>query len=202
MNKIWTPCGRKPIVAGWKSQLICLAVLVAAIAVTPALSQNPLALGQGVRAADPSARVWRDGRLYIYASNDAECQDDFHMKDWRVYSTENLTAWTNHGAPLSVSDLTWANDYAWAPDATYKNGKYYFVFPAGTGIKNRANPKLSTKWMGIGIAESDSPTGPFKDMIGAPLWRHPYANDPSIFIEDDGRAYLYRHGGRGGKAGT
>jgi beta-xylosidase len=92
---------------------------------------------------------------------------------------------------LSVKDLSWADDYAWAPDAAYKNGKYYLVFPAGTGIKDRQNPKNSTKWMGIGIAESDSPAGPFKDMIGAPLWRKPYANDPVLFVDDDNRAYLY-----------
>src|SRR5688572_14053924 len=48
--------------------------------------------------------------------------------------------------------------------------------------------------MGIGIAESNSPTGPFKDVIGAPLWREPYANDPCLFIDDDGKAYIYFHG--------
>jgi len=48
--------------------------------------------------------------------------------------------------------------------------------------------------MGIGIAVSDSPTGPFADAIGGPLWREPYANDPSLFIDDDGKAYLYFHG--------
>ena len=31
-------------------------------------------------------------------------------------------------------------------------------------------------------------------MIGAPLWRTPYANDPCLFIDADGRAYLYFHG--------
>jgi beta-xylosidase len=49
--------------------------------------------------------------------------------------------------------------------------------------------------MGIGVAVSDSPVGPFKDAIGAPLWRTPYANDPALFIDDDGKAYLYAHAG-------
>lgn len=160
-----------------------------------AQAQNPLALGPGLRTADPSAHVWADGRLYLYTSHDEECQQDFHMKDWRVFSSTDLVNWTDHGAPLSLRELSWADDYAWAPDAAYKNGRYYFVFPAGTGVKNRQDPSKSSKWMGIGIAESDSPTGPFKDMIGAPLWRTPYANDPALFIDDDGRAYLYFHGG-------
>lgn len=154
---------------------------------------NPLNFGEGLRTADPSAHVWGDGKIYVYTSHDEECQEDFWMKDWYAFSSTDLQNWETHGPLLSVDDLTWADNYAWAPDAAYKNGKYYLVFPAGTGHKDRVNPEKSTKWMGIGIAESDTPTGPFKDMIGAPLWRSPYANDPSLFIDDDGQAYLYVH---------
>ncbi|RYG97364.1 MAG: secretion protein, partial [Alphaproteobacteria bacterium] len=165
--------------------------LAALLAASACQAQNPLALGKDLRTADPSGHVWPDGRMWLYTSHDEECQADFHMKDWVAFSSTDLVNWTNHGAVLSVKDLKWADDYAWAPDAAYKNGKYYLVFPAGTGIKDRQNPKNSTKWMGVGIAESDSPAGPFKDMIGAPLWRKPYANDPVLFVDDDGHAYLY-----------
>ncbi len=155
---------------------------------------NPLDFGSDILTADPSGHVWQDGKMYLYTSHDENCQKDFWMKDWHVFSSEDLEHWTDHGAVLSVDDLSWADNYAWAPDAAYKNGKYYFVFPAGTGHKDRVNPEKSTKWMGIGIAESDSPTGPFKDRIGGPLWKEPYANDPSLFVDDDGKAYLYFHG--------
>src|SRR5688500_4978764 len=141
------------------------AVTFAVQASQPGWAQNPLDLGSNLRTADPSAHVWPDGRIYLYTSHDQECQDDFHMKDWRAFSSSDLVRWIDHGTVMSVKDLTWADDYAWAPDAAYKNGKYYLVFPAGTGVKDRQNPARSTKWMGIGIAESDSPTGPFKDMI-------------------------------------
>lgn len=157
-------------------------------------AQNPLKLGGKILTADPSGHVWSDGKLYLYTSHDEECQEDFWMKDWHVFSSSDLVNWQDHGAVLSVTDLKWADNYAWAPDCAYKNGKYYFCFPAGTGYKDRTDPKRSTKWMGIGIAESDSPTGPFKDVIGAPLWREPYANDPCLFVDDDGKAYLYFHG--------
>ena len=153
---------------------------------------NPLQFGHKLRTADPSAHVWNDGKIYVYTSHDQECQEDFWMKDWYAFSSSDLTNWENHGPILSVDELTWADNYAWAPDAAYKNGKYYFVFPAGTGHKDRLVPKNSTKWMGIGIAESDSPTGPFKDMIGGPLWETPYANDPAILVDGD-EAYLYVH---------
>lgn len=157
-------------------------------------AQNPLNFGSNIRTADPSAHVWQDGRLYIYASHDEECQKDFWMKDWHVFSSDDLINWKDHGACLSVDDLSWADNYAWAPDCAYKDGKYYFCFPAGKGHKDRVNPEKSTKWMGIGIAVSDSPTGPFVDHIGSPLWTKPYANDPCLFIDDDGTPYLYVHG--------
>jgi beta-xylosidase len=161
---------------------------------TACYSQNPLNFGSKIRTADPSAHVWKDGRMYIYASHDEECQEDFWMKDWHVFSSDNLITWTDHGACMSVKDIGWADNYAWAPDCAYKDGKYYFCFPAGTGHKDRVNPENSTKWMGIGIAVSDSPTGPFTDHIGKPLWTKPYANDPCLFIDDDGKPYLYVHG--------
>lgn len=168
-----------------------LAPLLSLATVATVFAGNPLDFGSNIKTADPSAHVWADGRIYVYTSHDEECQPDFWMKDWHVFSSADLVHWTDHGACLSVKDLKWADNYAWAPDAAHKNGKYYFVFPAGTGVKDRANPRKSTKWMGIGIAESDSPTGPFKDMIGAPLWTKPYANDPCLFVDDDGKAYLY-----------
>ncbi len=157
-------------------------------------SADIIQLDKGIRTADPSAHVWQDGKITIYTSHDLECQSDFHMQDWMAFSSEDMVNWKSHGVILSLDDLSWADNYAWAPDAAYKNGQYYLFFPAGTGFKDRINPQKSTKWMGIGVAVSDSPTGPFKDAIGKPLWREPYANDPSIFIDDNGQGYLYFHG--------
>ena len=172
-----------------------LMLSVALIICSLAFSQNPLNFGSDILTADPSGHVWKDGKMYLYTSHDIACQKDFWMKDWHVFSSEDLINWTDHGPCLSVDSLTWANNFAWAPDCAYKNGKYYFCFPAGTGFKDREDPKNSTKWMGIGIAVSDSPTGPFKDAIGRPLWREPYANDPCLFVDDDGQGYIYFHGG-------
>jgi len=173
--------------------LYCMTIML--LVSSNSFSQNPLDFGGNIRTADPSGHVWADGKMYLYVSHDEECQPDFWMKNWYVFSSDNLTDWTNHGPVLSVGDLTWADNYAWAPDCAYKDGKYYFCFPAGTGVKDRENPANSTKWMGIGIAVSDSPAGPFKDAIGKPLWTEPYANDPCLFIDDDGQGYLYFHGG-------
>ena len=79
-------------------------------------AQNPLDFGSNIRTADPPGHVWNDGRMYLYTSHDEECQEDFWMKDWHVFSSEDLIHWTDHGACLSVKDLAWADNYAWAPD--------------------------------------------------------------------------------------
>lgn len=174
--------------------VLLVTVFFASVYASLSAAQNPLDFGSNIKTADPSGHVWADGKMYLYTSHDEECQEDFYMKDWHTFSSSDLIHWQDHGPSLSLKDLAWADNYAWAPDAAYKNGKYYLFFPAGTGVKDRVNPEKSTKWMGIGVAVSDSPTGPFKDAIGAPLWTDPYANDPSIFIDDDGKGYLYFHG--------
>lgn len=103
-------------------KLKSLGVLLAMLAFG-AKGNNPLNLGEGLRTADPSGHVWNDGRMYLYTSHDLECQEDFWMKDWYAFSSSDLVSWTNHGPVLSVDDVSWADNYAWAPDAAYKNGK-------------------------------------------------------------------------------
>ena len=177
-----------------KHHIVYSALIIFMFCAGLSFAQNPLNVGSNIKTADPSAHVWNDGKMYLYTSHDEECQPDFFMKNWHTFSSSDLVNWVDHGPSLSVHDLAWADNYAWAPDAAYKNGKYYLIFPAGTGEKDRVNPEKSTKWMGIGIAVSDSPTGPFTDAIGGPLWKEPYANDPALFMDDDGKAYLYFHG--------
>jgi beta-xylosidase len=104
------------------------------------------------------------------------------MIDWHVFSTDDMVHWKDHGVIFSLKDIRWADKHAWAPDCIERNGKYYFYFPADDQI---------------GVAVSDSPTGPFKDALGKPLVDRMEAGadvrsiDPNIFIDDDGQAYLY-----------
>ncbi|MGC3991738.1 MAG: family 43 glycosylhydrolase [Chthoniobacteraceae bacterium] len=136
--------------------------------------------------ADPTARVF-EGKLYLYPSHDAAGARNWkQMVDWHVFSSDDLTKWTDHGVAFSLQDISWAKEEAWAPDCMERNGKYYFYFPAGGQI---------------GVAVSDSPTGPFKDALGQPLVKKMeagirYMIDPNIFVDDDGQAYLYIGGGR------
>ena len=117
---------------------LCLAMLPAA-----AFSQNPLISGQFT--ADPTARVFND-RIYVYPSHDIDApadqrQDWFCMEDYHVFSSQNLTEWTDHGMILSQTTVPWGNPRGysmWAPDCVYKNGRYYFFVPtapkSGRGV--------------------------------------------------------------------
>lgn len=133
--------------------------------------------------ADPSARVFKD-KLYVYTSHDEDTATYFNMIDWHVFSTENMVDWEDHGAVLTLDDIKWAKKWAWAPDAISRNGKYYFYYPV-----ERSK---------IGVAISDSPTGPFTDKLGKPLIDNtnqiekigPEPIDPALLIHNN-QAYMY-----------
>jgi arabinoxylan arabinofuranohydrolase len=154
------------------------------------VARNPIV--SHIFTADPSAKVF-DGRVYVYASHDPDDQTGYDMKDYHVFSSNDLVNWQDHGVALDAANVTWT-DTLYAPDCAYgaATGKYYLYFPnAGSGI---------------GVAVSDSPAGPFVDALGRPLidgnvpgvadvdWLF----DPMAFVDDDGQAYLYFGGGPSG----
>lgn len=136
----------------------------------------PAPILDGYRA-DPDIRVFGD-TYYIYPTSD---KPNWNTTDFSCWSSKDLIHWKNEGIILDVAhNLSWANIKAWAPTAAEKNGKYYFYFVANERI---------------GVATSDSPTGPFVDALGHPLIDkntfRTYPIDPDVFIDDDGQAYLY-----------
>ncbi len=103
-------------------------------------------------------------KYYIYSTTDGTPGWGGH--DFSVFSSTDLIHWTDEGKMLDVKgdQVKWATGNAWAPaieEVRQKDGsyKYYFYFSAH-------NPKSNRKE--IGVAVSDSPTGPFVDR-GAPL---------------------------------
>ena len=144
-------------------------------------AQNPIIQTQ--LTADPAPMVDGD-TLYVYTGHDEDGADFFWMNEWRVYSTTDMVNWTDHGSPLDLSSFSWADDRAWAAQTIKRNGKYYWYICA--------HSKLSGG-IAIGVAVSDSPTGPFKDALGKPLFDNGRWDniDPTVWIDDDGQAYLY-----------
>ena len=155
-------------------------IIAALFQTLTATAQNPFV--QTWFTSDPAPMVSGD-RLYVYTGHDEDGADFFWMQEWRVYSTEDMVNWTDHGSPLALESFSWADDRAWASQCIERDGKFYWYICA--------HSKLS-KGMAIGVAVSDSPTGPFRDALGKPLfengsWDH---IDPTVLIDDDDQAWL------------
>jgi arabinoxylan arabinofuranohydrolase len=167
--------------------LIRLAVAVAALAVafasgTTCRADNPVV--QTKFTADPAPVVVGD-TVYLITSHDEDDARGFHMLDWQCYSTKDMVNWTDHGAIASLATFPWAaqNNDAWAPQMVERDGKFYLYVP----ISARGNPKNV-----IAVAVADNPLGPYKDALGKPLVdRGNGYIDPTVFVDDDGQAYLY-----------
>lgn len=155
---------------------------------------NPLI--QHLYTADPSARVWADGRLYIYASHDiAPPQGCDLMDQYHVFSTNDMVHWEDHGEILRSSQVSWGRKdggFMWAPDCVYKDGTYYFYFPHPSG--NDWN-----KTWKIGVATSKYPAKDFE--VQGYVKGAEALIDPNIFIDDDGQVYFYQGGGGVCRAG-
>ncbi len=164
-----------------KSNILkCSIVLSAFLGSTMAKAQNPII--QTNYTADPAPVVFdNDSTLYLYADHDEDGANWYFMNDWRIYTTKDMVNWTDHGSPLSLNTFKWAASDAWAAQCIKRNGKYYWYL--AIVAKNGSNS--------IGVAVADSPLGPFKDAIGAPLCQGGYYIDPTVWIDNDGSAYLY-----------
>ena len=158
---------------------------------------NPLV--RDCYTADPAPMVSSDGRLYVYCGHD-ECFEDkpgyegkygFNITEWLCYSTEDMVTWTDYGVIMKPTDFSWSIGEAWASQVMEYEGKYYFFVSTQCGDPN---------CKAIGVAVSDTPTGPFVDAIGRPLitddmtdngprgWWNDF--DPTVMVDDDGTPWL------------
>ncbi|MBN2684068.1 MAG: family 43 glycosylhydrolase [Pontiellaceae bacterium] len=156
--------------------------------------QAQLPLVQTIFTADPAPLV-HDGVLYLYTGHDEDHtpSERFIMHDYRCFTTTDMVNWTDHGAVLDVREVfDWSGGDANAAQVIYRNGKYYYYV-------STANTK-GPGGVALGVAVSDSPFGPFKDPLGKALVTNDQTTyaphswddlDPSVFIDDDGKAYLF-----------
>jgi len=141
-------------------------------------AQNPI-VPAGVYIADPSAHVWKDGKMYIYGSNDESTN---YWCSWthHVLSSSDLLKWDLTKDVFSSkgkNDQVSYNDILlFAPDCQYKDGTYYMYYcqPSNTEAE--------------GVATSTSPLGPFVNGTKM-ITRGISEIDPCVFMDDDGQAY-------------
>ncbi|HEY3388514.1 MAG TPA: family 43 glycosylhydrolase [Prolixibacteraceae bacterium] len=171
-----------------KSLILSLLMMVSGLA----FGQNPIIRNQF--SADPTAKVF-NGKVYVFPSHDIPAPPEkpgkknwFCMADYHVFSSENLTDWTDHGMIVSQNKVQWVDSTSysmWAPDCIERNGKYYFYFPAN---KNVADTN-GRKGFGVGVAIADKPEGPYVP-LPEPI-KGVNGIDPNVFIDKNGQAYLY-----------
>lgn len=144
-------------------------------------ADNPLV--RHIFTADPAPLVYNN-RFYIFTGHD-EGGSGWTLNGWHVLSSSDMVNWTDHGEVLGVKDITWLNTkQAWASQCVERDGKFYFyICDSGE----------------IGVAVADNILGPYKDALGEPLISNKTPGacpgddniDPSVFIDDDGQAYIY-----------
>jgi beta-xylosidase len=147
-----------------------------------------------VYTADPAVMV-DNCTFYIVCGHD-QGSGGFVLNEWYLLKSTDMVTWTR-STPMSLKNFTWTNANAWAGQMIKgKNGKYYWYVP----INNTANDRMA-----IGVAVADAPEGPWKDALGKPLIDDALEMatfgitnidqttdtiDPTVFIDDDGQAYL------------
>ncbi|KAK4246804.1 glycosyl hydrolase [Corynascus novoguineensis] len=151
---------------------------LSAALVTLTAADNPIV--QTIYTADPAPLV-HEGRVYLYTGHDDDGATTFVMNDWRVFSSSDMVNWQDHGSPMSLKTFSWATAQAWAGQAVERGGKFYWYVP----VRHFSGAMA----VGVGVSD-DGPTGPFRDAIGEPLVMNNEI-DPTVFIDDDGQAYLY-----------
>ncbi len=156
-------------------------MMAAVCATAGVMAQNPII--STIFTPDPAPFVYGD-KVYLFADHDEDGRNrDFNMKDWLLFSTEDMVNWTYEGTQVTTATFPWARQgqRAWASQGVERNGKWYWYVccnKAGGGDV-------------LAVATADSPTGPWRDAIGGPLCEGFGYIDPTVFIDDDGRAYLF-----------
>jgi len=162
-----------------------IAIMAIASAFSDVKAANPVFEGW---YADPEAIIYGD-TYWIYPT----CSDRYE-KQTRLdcFSSKDLVNWQKHEAIIDTTEVKWAKKCMWAPAVISKDGKYYLFFGANDVHEGEIG--------GIGVAVSDRPEGPFKDLIGKPLINDIINGaqpiDQFVFRDDDGQYYMYYGGWR------
>jgi len=140
--------------------------------------------------ADPEAKIF-DKTYWVYPTYSAKYNEQVFMD---AFSSKDLIHWTKHPRIVDSSAVKWVKRAMWAPAVTKKDGKYYLFF--GANDIHDDQKEIG----GIGVAVSDNPGGPFKDLLGKPLIgkiiNKAQPIDQFVFKDDDGQYYII-YGGWG-----
>ncbi|MFZ5351092.1 MAG: glycoside hydrolase family 43 protein [Bacillota bacterium] len=134
--------------------------------------QNPV--GNIFNIGDPFVLKASDGKYYCYPTS-------WNM-GFKAWESADMVNWYDIG-PVYKGYTSWGTLDFWAPEVVEYNGRYYMYYTA----RWKENKSLR-----IGVAVSDSPKGPFKDVYDHPMFDFGYAViDANILIDEDGKKFMY-----------
>lgn len=162
---------------------VFLVILIFAFSHNLLAQQNPVFKGW---YADPEGIVY-DNTFWIFPTYSAPYEEQVHFD---AFSSQDLVNWTKHPRIIDTAEVKWAKRAMWAPSVIKKDDKYYFFFAA--------NDVRDDMVGGIGVAVSDKPEGPYKDLLGKPLINENVNGaqpiDQFVFRDSDGTHYMYYGG--------
>lgn len=128
---------------------------------------------KNMHLADPTI-FFEGGQYYLYGTVEGSSGNGF-----KAYSSPNLKDWKltekAEGVVLRKEEAFGTAGF-WAPQVFKYNKTFYMAYVANENIA---------------LAQSDSPAGPFTQRLKDPMAAPVKQIDPYIFIDDDGKKYLY-----------
>lgn len=181
------------------SALLLAAGALAQNTITVQSTGNPLLADGTIYSADPAPFVVND-TFYILSGHDeaAPTRNDFIMNNWLLWSSKTPdpagAEWslnTNVASPEAL--FSWASTgRAYASQIVPgRDGKFYMYASAYQARSSDPDP------FAIGVAVSDTPSGPWKDAKGGPIISQSITKnnihniDPTIMVDTDGKVFLY-----------
>jgi beta-xylosidase len=122
-----------------------------------------------VPLADPFIML-HDDVYYAYGTN-----SDNGIE---VYTSDDLKIWKKEPQLALNKKDSWADRWFWAPEVYYikEKNKFFMYYSADEHIC---------------VATGDSPLGPFVQTVQKPMLEDEKCIDNTLFIDDDGKPYMY-----------
>lgn len=157
-------------------RIICCLIFSLSLQARPLLAQSQKkSTGDMIFLADPTI-FYHKGTYYLYGTGG----DKQTNQGFVVYTSADLKTWegprgVSGGYALKKGDAFGESGF-WAPQVFEHKNKFYMAYTANEHIA---------------MAVSDSPLGPFRQQDKKPLINQKRNIDPFVYIDNDGKKYLY-----------
>jgi beta-xylosidase len=152
---------------------LLFAVFLLQMPFTSLVAQQPAKDPNAIYMADPCI-FYINGVYYLYGTTEENSNNGFV-----VYTSTDLKGWkrstTQEGYALKKSEAFGRSGF-WAPHVFKQKDSFYMAYVANENIA---------------IAKAAHPAGPFKQKTIQQLEAPVKQIDPYVFVDDDGKKYLY-----------